>query len=133
MTTPSVASRGRHPSGLARVTPSFANDSERIFAQLLTLYGIAWSYEPVEFPLAWTETGEVARAFRPDFYLEETNCFVELTVLEQRLVTKKNRKIRDFRALYPEVDLRVVYRRDFTALIEGHELGDLSVFHPTTA
>jgi hypothetical protein len=35
-------------------------------------------------------------------------------------VTKKNQKIRQFRALYPEVDLIVVYQRDFNELILRH-------------
>lgn len=48
--------------------------------------------------------------------------FVELTVLEQRLVTKKNRKVREFRVLYPEVPLQVVYRGDFMALVARHGL-----------
>ena len=79
-----------------------------------------WIYEPVAFPLAWDERGVPTRAFRPDFYLPETSMFVELTVLEQRLVTRKNRKVREFRALYPEVHLQVVYRGDFCALAERH-------------
>jgi hypothetical protein len=98
----------------------FANLSEQIFANLLTLYGVAWIYEPLEFPLAWDENGTPTRAFRPDFYLPETATFIELTVLEQRLVTKKNRKVREFRSLYPEVPIEVVYRGDFLALAERH-------------
>ena len=62
----------------------------------------------------------MTRAFRPDFYLPGFGTFVELTVLEQRLVTRKNRKVRDFRSLYPEVPLQVVYRGDFCALAARH-------------
>jgi len=96
-----------------------------MFAALLDLYGHAWSYEPVEFPLAWNDQGQPVRAFRPDFYLHEHGLFIELTVLEQRLVTKKNQKIRAFRALYPELRLLVVYQRDFLALMRQHDLGTL--------
>ena len=92
---------------------------------MLTLYGHEWSYEPIEFPLAWDERGSVLRAFRPDFYLPEHRLFIEMTVLEQRLVTKKNQKIRRFRELYPEVELMVVYQRDFRQLLERHRLGSL--------
>ena len=110
----------RHPSFINAPSERFANLSEEIFANLLTLYGVEWRYEPLEFPLAWDENGSPTRAFRPDFYLPVTGTFIELTVLEQRLVTKKNRKVREFRTLYPEVALQVVYRGDFLALAERH-------------
>jgi hypothetical protein len=110
----------RHPSFVPAPRERFANLSEEIFARLLSLYGVRWVYEPLEFPLAWDEHGSVTRAFRPDFYLPERGTFIELTVLEQRLVTKKNRKVREFRALYPEVPLEVVYRGDFLDLVRRH-------------
>ncbi len=130
MTDPSPidASRRRHPSLEPVPQDQFAHPSERAFARLLNLYGFAWSYEPVEFPLEWNELGVPVRAFRPDFYLPERHLFIELTVLEQRLVTKKNQKVRMFRALYPEVELLVVYQRDFVALLEQHGLGTLATF-----
>ncbi len=128
MTIPSSfdESRRRHPSLAAPVTDRFAHPSEKAFAHLLTLYGHSWSYEPLEFPLAWNDAGQPVRAFRPDFYLPERRLFIELTVLEQRLVTKKNQKVRQFRTLYPEVDLLVVYQRDFVALIAQHGLGTIA-------
>lgn len=100
----------------------FAHPSEGLFAALLSLYGYSWVYEPVEFPLAWGASGAPTRAFRPDFYLPAESLFIELTVQEQRLVTKKNQKIREFRTLYPEVQLLVVYQRDFTRLLANHDL-----------
>ncbi len=106
-------------------TGNFAHESERVFASILSLYGHAWSYEPIEFPLEWDATGNPVRAFRPDFYLTQSKVFIELTVLEQRLVTKKNQKIRLFRSLYPEIELVVVYQRDFAALLERHRLGSI--------
>ena len=118
--------RRRHPSLVEPPTDGFAHPSERAFAKLLTLYGFDWSYEPLEFPLAWNGSGQPVRAFRPDLYLHERNLFIELTVLEQRLVTKKNRKVREIRALYPEVDLLVVYQRDFSALLSQHGLGTIA-------
>ena len=130
MTDPSPidASRRRHPSLEPVPQDQFAHPSERAFARLFNLYGFAWSYEPVEFPLEWNELGVPVRAFRPDFYLPERHLFIELTVLEQRLVTKKNQKVRMFRALYPEVELLMVYQRDFVALLEQHGLGTLDTF-----
>lgn len=116
----------RHPSEAVEVLDGFANSSERLFARLLTLYGFEWRYEPIEFPLAWNDDGQPIRGFRPDFYLPSRQLFIELTVLDQRLVTRKNRKIRDFRELYPEIDLVVVYQRDYRALLERHRIVSLS-------
>ncbi len=93
-----------------------------MFARLLSLYELDWVYEPVEFPLAWDRSGEVTRAFRPDFYVPSRRLFIELTVAEQRLVTRKNRKVREFRHLYPELAILVVYRRDFEKLMAEHHL-----------
>jgi hypoxanthine phosphoribosyltransferase len=103
-------------------TAQFAHPSERVFASLLSLYGHDWVYEPIEFPLAWNSAGHPTRGFRPDFFLPEQHLFIEMTVLDQRLVTKKNQKIRLFRELYPEVELVVVYQRDFNELIQRHGL-----------
>lgn len=114
--------RRRHPSLAPASQQSFAHPSERVFSQLLTLYGHQWIYEPLEFPLAWNEHGVPVRGFRPDFYLPDHHLFIELTVLAQRLVTKKNRKVRRFRDLYPEIPLLVVYQRDFHALLRQHDL-----------
>ncbi len=126
--SPIDASRRRHPSIEPAPQDLFAHPSERAFARLLNLYGFAWSYEPVEFPLEWNELGVPVKGFRPDFYLPERHLFIELTVLEQRLTTKKNQKVRKFRTLYPEVELLVVYQRDFVSLLEQHGLGTLDTF-----
>ena len=114
--------RRRHPSVVPSSSGTFAHPSEQLFSNLLTLYGHEWIYEPLEFPLAWDERGTPTRGFRPDFYLPQHRLFIELTVLDQRLVTKKNRKVRRFRHLYPEVSLLVVYQRDFHDLLRHHDL-----------
>lgn len=123
---PTNESRRRHPTAAEPTAERFAHPSEKVFSRLLNLYGHEWSYEPVEFPLDWNEVGQPTRAFRPDFYLPKHGLFIELTVLEQRLVTKKNQKVRRFRALYPEVELIVVYQRDFVALLEQHGMGTIA-------
>jgi len=120
--SPSGDSRRRHPSVVSSEDAPFAHPSERVFANLLSLYGHDWLYEPIEFPLAWNGGGVPTRGFRPDFFLPARHLFIEITVLDQRLVTKKNQKIRQFRELYPEVKLLVVYQRDFNELIERHGL-----------
>ena len=89
-------------------------------ATLLDLYGIEWVYEPIEFPLQWGEGGLVTKGFRPDFWLPELGAFVEITTADQRLVTRKNAKVRRFRELYPEIEISVLYQRDVLGLLERH-------------
>jgi len=100
----------------------FAHPSERLFAALLDVHDIRWEYEPVEFALRWDDDGSPRSGLRPDFWLPDHRCFVELTTADQRLVTKKNAKVRRLRELYPEVDVVVVYQRDFLGLVERHGL-----------
>jgi hypoxanthine phosphoribosyltransferase len=120
--TPLAGGRARHPAGAPAGHVRFAHPSERIFARLLDLYEERWDYEPVEFPLEWNECGTPVSGFRPDFYLPERGVFIELTTADQRLVTRKNRKVRRMRELYPEVPIHIVYQRDFMALLESHGL-----------
>jgi hypothetical protein len=101
----------------------FAHESERVFADLLDFYEVAWEYEPVEFVLAWWPDGTQASGFRPDFYLPDHGVFVELTTLRQDLVTAKNNKLRRLRELYPGVVVKLLYRRDIVSLFEKHRLG----------
>lgn len=88
----------------------------------MDIYEIAWEYEPVEFTLDWDESGCAVSGFRPDFWLRDQRCFIELTTAEQRLVTRKNAKIRRLRELYPELEIVVVYQKEFFSLIERHGL-----------
>lgn len=124
--TLSDGGRRRHPTSVPTLERSFAHPSEKLFAQLLTMYGHEWIYEPLEFPLFWNERGVPTGGFRPDFFLPALGLFIELTVLEQRLVTKKNRKVRRFRELYPEIPILVVYQRDYHALLRHHDLRDIA-------
>jgi hypoxanthine phosphoribosyltransferase len=59
----------------------------------------------------------VTESFTPDFYLPELDLYVELTTMRQSLVTRKNRKIKRLRELYPEVNVQVFYQKDFENLI----------------
>ncbi len=104
------------------VTPLFAHDSERQFADLLDFYGVRWEYEPVEFVLDWHPDGTTSSAFRPDFFLPDHGCFIELTTLSQKLVTKKNAKVRRMQELYPSVVVKLLYQRDYLALVARHGL-----------
>ncbi|MFQ5532592.1 MAG: hypothetical protein ACE5EP_01945 [Candidatus Methylomirabilales bacterium] len=96
----------------------FANLSEEEFARILDFYQIEWQYEPRSFPLEYNGSGDVTESFTPDFYLPQFDLYIELTTLKQDLVTKKNRKIRRLKELYPEVNLKVFYGRDYRKLLE---------------
>jgi len=103
------------PGGSAAVV--FAHDSERHFAELLDFYGVRWEYEPVQFVLQWRADGTPKEAFRPDFYLPDYACFIELTTLNQKLVTRKNAKVRRLRELHPGIEVKLLYQRDYLALL----------------
>jgi len=100
----------------------FAHESERRFARILDFYGVLWEYEPVEFALEWGPDGRPSSGFRPDFWLPEPGLFVELTTLNQRLVTKKNGKVRRMGQLYPGVRVTLLYQRDTLALLAKYGL-----------
>jgi hypothetical protein len=106
------------PPGATRPQPRFANESEAEFARILSFYHIEWQYEPRAFAIEWNDAGEASAFFTPDFYLPQHDLYIELTTLRQPLVTRKNRKIRRLRELYPEVNLKVLYAADYRKLIE---------------
>ena len=91
---------------------------------MLDFYGVAWEYEPVEFTLEWGPDGNPVQGFRPDFYLPAYDLFIEITTLNQRLVTKKNRKVRRLRELHPEVQVKILYQRDYLNLLVKFGLED---------
>lgn len=94
----------------------FAHNAERELAELLDAFGVAWEYEPRTFVLARSADGQPTLAFTPDFYLPAHDLYVEVTTLNQKLVTRKNRKLRLLRQQYPEVAVRLIYQRDYLAL-----------------
>ena len=96
--------------------PRFANAAELEYAKILDWYGIRWQYEPRTFVLERDAEGRVTEAFTPDFYLPDQDLYLEVTVMKQSLVTRKNRKLRKLRRLYPEVRIKLFYERDFDRL-----------------
>jgi hypoxanthine phosphoribosyltransferase len=102
--------------------PRFANRIELECAKLLDYYGVPWEYEPRTFVLAQDAEGRVTSAFAPDFYLPEQDLYVEVTVMKQSLVTRKNRKLRELRRLYPDVNVKLFYRRDIERLAQRFRL-----------
>jgi hypoxanthine phosphoribosyltransferase len=102
--------------------PRFANRSELECAKILDFYGVPWDYEPRSFVLRTDADGRVLSAFTPDFYLPEQDLFIEVTVMKQSLVTRKNRKLRELRRLYPDVRVKLFYRRDIESLAQRYRL-----------
>jgi hypothetical protein len=103
-------------------TVDFAHQSERQFARLLDFYGIDWEYEPRSFPIEFDDAGNPTGYFTPDFYLPDEDLFIEITTMNQKLVTKKNRKVRQVRALHPEVRCKIFYQRDYLHLLVKYGL-----------
>jgi hypoxanthine phosphoribosyltransferase len=104
------------------VTPRFANEAELECARILDYHGIPWEYEPRSFALEVDEDGRVIEALTPDFYLPEQDLYLEVTVMKQSLVTRKNRKIRKLRERYPDVKIKLFYKRDFERLATKYGL-----------
>jgi len=110
-----VAASPATPGEPAR--PAFAHASEAEMARILDFYAVRWAYEPDVFPILWSVDGEVVESFSPDFYLPDLDVYLEMTTLRQRLVRKKNRKLRRLRELYPAINIKLFYARDFRALM----------------
>ena len=102
----------------------FAHASERQFARLLDFYQIEWEYEPRSFDLEWDGDGRVTQRFTPDFYLPAWDLYIEITTMSQKLVTKKNRKVRRLHEIYPDVTCKIFYQRDYLSLVTKYGLED---------
>ena len=103
-------------------TPSFANRAELECAKVLDYYGVAWDYEPKTFVLERDDEGRVVEAFTPDFHLPEQDLYLEITMMKQSLVTRKNRKLRKFRERYPSIRIKLFYKRDVERLAQRYHL-----------
>jgi hypothetical protein len=106
---------GSHP-------PQFQNEAELECAKILDYYRVPWDYEPRTFVLEQDADGRVTEAFTPDFYLPEQRLFLEVTVMKQSLVTRKNRKLRKLRERYPQVNVKLFYKRDIERLAQRYRL-----------
>jgi len=102
--------------------PRFVNDAELECAKVLDYHGVPWDYEPRTFVLERDDEGRVLEAFTPDFFLPEQELYLEITVMKQSLVTRKNRKLRKLRRLYPDVRVKLFYKRDIERLAERYHL-----------
>ena len=100
-----------------RLMPTFAHASEAEMARILDFYRIRWEYEPHTYPILWNLEGMVVESFSPDFWLPDLELYLEMTTLRQKLVRKKNRKLRRILELYPDIRVKLFYARDFRALM----------------
>lgn len=105
-------------------SPKFAHSAEEEFARILDFYGIEWKYEPRTFPLKWDERGKVVEAFTPDFYLPRQDLYIELTTLRPQLSTRKNRKMRRLKELYPDVNIKLFKRGTMRDLMVKYGLDE---------
>lgn len=112
------------PGHVSLKSKGFVHPSEEVFANLLDFYRVAWEYEPRSFPIQWDKHGRAIESFTPDFYLPEFDLYVELTTMKQSLVTRKNRKVKLLRAVYPSVNIQVFYQKDFENLIFKYGLAE---------
>ncbi|NQV05772.1 hypothetical protein HQ535_04415, partial [bacterium] len=60
--------------------------------------------------------------FTPDFYLPGDDRFIEITTMNQNLVTKKNRKVRLLREHHPGINCKILYQRDYLNLLVKYGL-----------
>ena len=104
------------------VPPRFAHEAEVEYAKILDYHGVPWLYEPRTFVLERDDAGNVTEAFTPDFYLPDQDLYVEVTVMKQSLVTRKNRKLRKLRERYPHVRIKLFYKRDLERLAQRYGL-----------
>lgn len=129
-----VASNRRYRQKLfySRQRVRFAHPVEAEFARVLNFYRVHWLYEPHQFPLDWHPDGTVARMFSPDFYLPDFNLYAELTTQKQALVTRKNAKLRRLRELYPDINIKLFYRKDLQRFMArfGIEVNSQTVTPP---
>lgn len=104
----------------------FAHPAEAEFAAFLDFFRITWQYEPHSFPLRW-EDGRIVEQFTPDFYLPEQDLYVELTTMKQSLVTRKHRKVRRLKELYPHVNIVLLYRKDYHEILSRFGYGSVDI------
>ena len=116
-----LAQAPQSPTTSLRPT-EFAHPSEEEFAKWASANAKFQLYEPRSFPLRW-EDSEIAEMCTPDFYLPELNLYVELTTLKQNLITEKNRKLRQLKKLYPEINIKLLAKNDFFKLLAKYGYG----------
>ena len=98
----------------------FAHYSEKVFSEHLDLFNITWIYEPTSFPLKWG-SGAIKMMFTPDFYLPELDIYVEITTMNQNLITKKQKKIKLAKKLYPKSNFKLINESQFYNFLSNND------------
>ena len=98
----------------------FAHYSEKVFSEHLDLFNITWIYEPTSFPLKWG-SGAIKMMFTPDFYLPELDIYVEITTMNQNLITKKQKKIKLAKKLYPNSHFKLINESQFYNFLSNND------------
>ena len=75
-------------------------------ARLYTLLGIEWEYAPRSFDIG-------GQMYTPDFYLPETDTYVEVKNFWGEYSRVRDAK---FRAAHPSVRLEVILKEEYTEL-----------------
>jgi|TARA_B100001996_G_scaffold382729_1_gene375451 hypoxanthine phosphoribosyltransferase len=99
----------------------FAHPSEQTFTEHLDLFNIPWIYEPTSFPLKWG-SGSIKKMFTPDFYLPTFNIYIEITTMNQKLITKKKNKIKLAKKLYPNNKFKLINEKEFNNFLAKDKL-----------
>ena len=121
---PPMSTRCPGSRSASRTTPSGSSPS------CSTSTASPGSTSRVEFVLERDGEGRPTFAFRPDFYLPAYDLYIEITTLNQKLVTKKNRKVRRLAELHPEVEVKILYQRDYLHLLVKYGLEPPSQLAP---
>ncbi len=79
-------------------------------------------------PSYWSVTARAAppTPSRQTSILPAYDLFIEITTLNQKLVTKKNRKVRRLAELHPDVRVKVLYQRGYHILLVKYGLEEPS-------
>ena len=100
----------------------FSHPTEEAFAKVLDFYGVTREYEPRTFTLETDANGNITEAFAPDFYLPDQDLYIELTTLRPQLSTHKNRKLKRLQELYPDIQIKLLKRREMRDMMVKYGL-----------
>lgn len=82
---------------------------EANFARILNLLKIKWVFQPESFDLKFQK-------YTPDFYLPEYDLYVEIKNFLSNYSAKRDKA---FRKLYPDKNLSLILRPEYTKLQSG--------------
>ena len=54
--------------------------------------------------------------------MPDDDLYIEITTMNQKLVTKKNKKVKRLKAIHPDINCKVFYQRDYLQLVVKYGL-----------